>query len=185
MRQDHQPERRFFLLASGAAAIALTSAGCSRGAAIERQLELASFGDALKEMERLAKLGTMRQSAAWSWAQTIHHCAQSIEFSMRGFPAPRSAVFQHTLGAAAFSVFSWRGRMSHDLQEPIPGAPLLDAHADPAAALQRLRTAVADFQAFDKALQPHFAYGALSKKDYEHAHAMHLANHFSAFDTPA
>jgi hypothetical protein len=31
-------------------------------------------------------------------------------------------------------------------------------------------------------LMPHFAYGALDKADYEQAHAMHLANHFSAFE---
>lgn len=101
---------------------------------------------------------------------------------MSGFPAPRSAVFQRTVGAAAFEVFSWRGRMSHDLAEPIPGAPALDGTVAPAEALARLRAAVAAFQRWGGPLQPHFAYGALDKPAFEQAHAMHLANHLSAFD---
>jgi hypothetical protein len=184
MKSTHRIDRRTFLIASGVSAAALAGSGCSGAGKGDRQLVFASFGAALAELERLAKLGGMKQSAAWSWAQTLNHCAQSIEFSMSGFPVPKSAAFQNTLGAAAFKVFSWRGRMSHDLQEPIPGAPALDAHADAVVALQRLRAAIAAFQAFDKPLQAHFAYGQLSKADYEHAHAMHLANHFSAFDTP-
>jgi hypothetical protein len=75
--------------------------------------------------------------------------------------------------------------MSHDLSEPIPGAPALAKDADVAAGMARLRRAISDFQAFAKPLQPHFAYGELSKAEYEQAHAMHLANHFSAFDTGA
>ena len=46
---------------------------------------------------------------------------------------------------------------------------------DPAKAAQ-------DFAAHTGPLQPHFAYGALDKAQYEQAHAMHLANHLSAFD---
>ena len=60
---------------------------------------------------------------------------------------------------------------------------LLDAPApDAAAALARLRAAVQVFAAHTGPLQPHFAYGELSKAQYEQAHAMHLANHLSAFD---
>ena len=122
-------------------------------------------------------------ATAWSWSQTLEHCAQSIEFSLQGFPAPKSALFQNTLGAAAFNVFALRGRMSHNLAEPIPGAPALDASTpDASAALARLRKAVQDFAAHAGPLQPHFAYGALSRAQYEQAHAMHLANHLSAFD---
>ena len=37
------------------------------------------------------------------------------------------------------------------------------------------------FAASSKPLLPHFAYGDLSKQEYELAHAMHLADHPSAF----
>ena len=148
----------------------------------DRRLVLASLNEALRELDRLKSPQALPPATAWSWPQTLAHCAQSIEFSMTGFPAPKPRLFQLSAGAAAFSVFSWRGRMSHDLAEPIPGAPSLATSADDAVAIARLRQAVQAFQAWQGPLRPHFAYGNLSKSDFERAHAMHLANHFSAFD---
>ena len=150
-----------------------------------RQLVFAALDEAMQEVERLSAAGVraLQPAAAWNWSQTLVHCAQSIEYSLSGFPAPRSAVFQNTLGAAAFQVFSLRGRMSHNLAEPIPGAPALDAAVpDASAALARLRQAVQGFASHAGPLHPHFAYGSLSKAQYEQAHAMHLANHLSAFE---
>jgi hypothetical protein len=100
---------------------------------------------------------------------------------MSGFPELKSGLFQHTIGAAAIGVFMWRGRMKHDLSEPIPGAAALDAKAEPARAVERLRAAILKFANWSQPLQPHFAYGELNKQQYELAHAMHLANHLSAF----
>lgn len=151
----------------------------------DRQLVFGTLAGAMQEVERLAgaEVQPLAPATAWNWSQTLEHCAQSIEFSLQGFPAPKSALFQNTLGAAAFNVFALRGRMSHNLAEPIPGAPALDASTpDASAALARLRKAVQDFAAHAGPLQPHFAYGALSRAEYEQAHAMHLANHLSAFD---
>lgn len=184
MQNQLDAKRRAILIAAtGAAAAGL--AGCRGNSTEDRQLQFASLAAAEAELERLAQAGALASSAAWSWAQTLAHCAQSIEFSMAGFPQPKSALFQRTVGAAALGVFSWRGRMSHDLAEPIPGAPALDAAADPTQALQRLGGAIAAFRAWTGALRPHFAYGALGKQDYELAHAMHLANHLSAFRAKA
>ena len=151
----------------------------------DRQLVFGTLGEAMREVERLsaAPVRPLDPATAWNWQQTLEHCAQSIEYSLQGFPQPKSALFQSVLGAPAFQVFAWRGRMSHNLAEPIPGAPALDALApDATAALARLREAVQAFTAHAGPLQPHFAYGALDKAQYEQAHAMHLANHLSAFD---
>ncbi len=71
--------------------------------------------------------------------------------------------------------------MTHDLSEPIPGSPTLPVASPPDAALARLRASIASFRRWTNPLQPHFAYGALDKKAYEHAHAMHIANHLSQF----
>ncbi|WP_409523539.1 DUF1569 domain-containing protein [Nitrincola sp. MINF-07-Sa-05] len=106
---------------------------------------------------------------------------QAIEYSMTGYPLTKPQVFQSTVGATAFTVLSWYGRMTHDLDEPIPGAPLLGAANDVTAAVNRLKQAVQAFAHWMELLRPHFAYGELSKSEYELAHAMHLANHFSAF----
>ena len=150
-----------------------------------RQLVFAALGEAMQEVERLSAAGVraLEPATAWNWSQTLVHCAQSIEYSLSGFPAPRSVLFQNTLGAAAFHVFALRGRMNHNLAEPIPGAPALDAAVpDASAALVRLRQAVQGFAIHAGPLHPHFAYGPLSKVQYEQAHAMHLANHLSAFE---
>lgn len=173
----------------GAAGIAGAGYFLSRPST-DRQLVFTSVAEAMREVERLAAASAHTQAlepaTAWSWAETLEHCAQSIEFSLRGFPAPRSVLFQNTLGSAAFQVFALRGRMSHNLAEPIPGAPALSASAASASAmLARLRTAAQHFEDHTEPLQPHFAYGALSKAQYEQAHAMHLANHLSAFDVRA
>lgn len=186
------PRRAFLRFGAGLATVGAVAGGgyLLYRPANDRQLVFATVADAMREVERLASaaVGPLAPAPAWSWTQTLVHCAQSIEYSLQGFPAPKSALFQNTLGAAAFNLFALRGRMSHNLAEPIPGAPALDA-ATPAdapaqalAALARLRKAAQDFAAHTGPLQPHFAYGALGKVQYEQAHAMHLANHVSAFD---
>lgn len=181
------PGRRVFLATSaGAALVAAGAAGYFlHQPGNDRQLVFATLHDAMREAERLnaASVHALEPATAWTWAQTLVHCAQSIEYSLQGFPSPKSALFQSTLGAAAFKVFALRGRMSHNLAEPIPGAPSLEAQAtDASVAMARLRQAVQDFAVHTGALQPHFAYGALGRAQYEQAHAMHLANHLSAFD---
>ncbi|MES2974330.1 MAG: DUF1569 domain-containing protein [Pseudomonadota bacterium] len=186
MESRLNPTRREFLVSSAASGIALvtvSSAGCQ--ASGDRQLQFASLTAASEELARLAQAKGLDSSAAWSWAQTLEHCAQSIEYSLSGFPQPRSPLFQRTAGSAAYGFFAWRGRMSHDLAEPIPGAPVLAASDDSAIALARLRAAILRFEQWTGPLQPHFAYGALDKREYGLAHAMHLGNHFSAFRAKA
>jgi hypothetical protein len=107
----------------------------------------------------------------------FEHLAQSIEMSLDGFPQPKPAWFQATVGSAAFAFFGLRGRMSHGLTEPIPGAPELTQHEDWKPGAERLRVAVGRFKAHTGPLHPHFAYGALSRPDFARAHAFHIANH--------
>ncbi|MFG6416289.1 DUF1569 domain-containing protein [Roseateles sp. DC23W] len=121
------------------------------------------------------------QGNAWSLSQVLQHLAQSIEFSMQGYPVLKGAWFRSTAGSAAFSVFNARGQMSHDLAEPIPGAPALDASQTLALAVNRLLAAMDAFAQFNGTLRPHFAYGELTKPQYERAHLMHLANHWTQF----
>ena len=136
-----------------------------------------SIASALKAIEALAT--GWRTSGVWSLAQMLEHAAQSIKYSMQGFPEAKSAAFQLTVGKAAFAVFEARGAMSHSLSEPIPGAPALDAKASLEAAIARATKALRDFEAHSGALKPHFAYGALDKAQYTRAHLMHLANHWT------
>ncbi|AOW13068.1 hypothetical protein LPB72_19120 [Hydrogenophaga crassostreae] len=185
MKTQTLPTRRSIVV--GALALPATfsiggMAGCQGNSSLDRQLVFSSLAAAEQELQRLAAAKGLTSGTVWNWDQTLAHCAQSIEFSMQGFPEPKSKLFQSTVGSAAFGVFAWRGRMTHDLAEPIPGAPLLAAGDEGVVALERLQNAIAGFQQWTKPLQPHFAYGDLDKAQYELAHAMHLANHFSQFN---
>jgi len=136
-----------------------------------------SLDDVLRWLDRLERATRVRSTNTWTMRAVLDHLAQSIEMSLDGFPAPKSALFQATAGSAAFAFFKWRGRMSHGLTEPIPGAPQLAQLSDWQPGAARLRAAVTRFQSHTGALQPHFAYGALSRADFALAHAFHVANH--------
>nr|WP_322939871.1 DUF1569 domain-containing protein [Pseudomonas sp. s4] len=122
---------------------------------------------------------TLRSVRGWSPSQVFNHCAQSIDYSIDGYPELKPAWFRHSLGPAAFAVFSARGAMRHPLDEVIPGAAPLLEPASQADALQRLQMAFERFASHAGELQPHFAYGALSHAEYGQAHVMHLYNHLS------
>ena len=174
-------KRRQVLVSTGAIILGAAGPETAHAVATDRQVVFSTLVQAMQEVKALAGVRSLNSSTEWTFAQTLVHAAQSIEYSMTGFPQPKSSLFQHTVGAAAFAVFDLRGRMSHGLAEPIPGAPALDAATETYQALERLEIAVARFHAWSSALKPHFAYGELSKPAYERAHAMHLANHLSAF----
>lgn len=135
----------------------------------------ATIADARRWVQAIGS-GQATTTAGWPVAQVFEHCAQSIEYSLSGFPLARSALFQDTAGSLAFATFRRVGRMQHDLEEAIPGAPALVA-TDLSLAAQRLDAAFAAFEAHAGPLAPHFAYGALDKDQYTRAHLMHLANH--------
>lgn len=136
-----------------------------------------SLDDVQRWLDKLAKAQQVRSENAWKMRAVLEHLAQSVEMSLDGFPQPKSALFQSTAGSAAFAFFKWRGRMSHGLTEPIPGAPALTQADDWQPGAARLRAAVTRFQAHRGALQPHFAYGHLDHQDYARAHTFHVANH--------
>jgi len=128
-------------------------------------------------LDTLERARSVQATGAWPLSSVLDHLAQSIEMSMDGFPQPKGALFQMTAGRAAFAVFRARGKMSHGLAEPIPGAAPLDIGADWKPAAHRLRAAIARFENYPGKLKPHFAYGELDKADFALAHCMHIANH--------
>ncbi len=159
----------------GAAVAPALLAGCGMKPA-------APFADLASTLRLLQDLPpSARTAEGWPLAQVLVHAAQSIEFSLAGFPQPNSALFRATVGPLAFALFDARGRLSHGLTEPIPGAPAIDAATPLAPARDRLVKAFTDFDAHTGALQPHFAYGELDKGRYLRAHLMHLADHWQHF----
>jgi hypothetical protein len=167
--------RRRIALAVGAAGVLGTGALIATGTTRFRSLD-----EARQAVAPLAQQ-PLRTTGAWNLAQVMHHVAQSVEYSLDGFPEPKGALFQATAGAAAFALFDARGQMHHPLDQPIPGAPALPAAAPLPEAVARLLAALDRFDVHTGALQPHFAYGALDKPAYTRAHLMHLANHWAEF----
>jgi hypothetical protein len=161
--------RRHLLLAGAAAPL---SSACT----VKPVETFADIASALRALQALP--ATARTVEGWPLAQVLAHAAQSVEFSLSGFPQLKGAWFRATVGPAAFALFDARGRMSHGLTEPIPGAPALEATTALEAARERLVQALGRFDAHTGPLQPHFAYGALDKGAYARAHLMHLADHW-------
>lgn len=130
-------------------------------------------------MLELKQLPTDRLSSQghWSVSEILQHLAQSVRYSRLGYPQAKSALFQHTAGSAALNAFAAAGSMSHPLHEPIPGAPALRATVPNDVAMAELLDELALFVAWQGALAPHFAYGELTKQQYDCAHYLHIQNH--------
>lgn len=136
-----------------------------------------TIASALDKLDILNDRLPLRSTGEWGSYAILTHCAQSVECSMLGYPIQQHEIYQATIGKLAFSLFSTLGYMKHPLDEPIPGAPELEAHGNHGQALARLRKAYVDFEQYTGPLAPHFTYGELSKADYTRAHVMHLNNH--------
>ena len=167
--------RRQFITTSAVSAAGLAVAGAA-------WLNSPSTDAVLSLDETLAQLRamsgkTLLSEGLWTPAHVFNHNAQSIDFSMAGFPQAKRAFFQTMIGANAFAVFTAKRAMHHGLAEAIPGAPEIPNDDKTEAAIARLIDSISRFQGFSGVLHPHFAYGRLTKAQYELAHAMHFNNH--------
>ncbi|PKA06251.1 DUF1569 domain-containing protein [Leptospira ellisii] len=170
------------VLSLSAAGFAIANtAGCSSGpkGAADRNLKYPSLAKVLEELNTLEKSNIIEGYGTWDAGKIFLHCAQSIEYSVQGYPENKSALFQNTAGKLAFLKFSLFQKMSHDLEAPIPGAAEIRSDTDWKKSLSILRETILKFNAYGGELKPHFAYGNLTKEEYDLAHAMHIANHFS------
>ncbi|MCW7468803.1 DUF1569 domain-containing protein [Leptospira kanakyensis] len=120
----------------------------------------------------------IKLSGNWSVGKVFAHCAQSIEYSLKGYPEMKSAIFRGSIGKVAFSIFAFKNKMNHGLEEPIPGAEDISNATEVKAGIKRLIQAIDDFsKTKESSLRPHFAYGELTKEEYDVAHSLHIKNH--------
>ncbi|EMJ99674.1 DUF1569 domain-containing protein [Leptospira sp. WS58.C1] len=143
----------------------------------ERGIQFSKFSEVEIELAKLLQAKTVLPYGDWDPSQVLLHCAQSIYYSIKGYPENKSELFQNTLGKIAFWNFSRKGKMSHDLNAPIPGADVLQAGIPLSESILELKKAISTFSNYNGELAPHFAYGKLTKQEYELAHSMHIANH--------
>jgi hypothetical protein len=134
-------------------------------------MQLRTFDEVLAQLPAVEKAD--RPGLGWALA----HCAQSLEFSVNGFPTQKPAWFQKTIGRVVLGRFLKKGAMSHDVDAPIPGAADVDRSTPLADGAARLRAAIALFRGHSGELKPHVVYGTVDRAGYEAVHSMHIANH--------
>ena len=139
--------------------------------------------EAAKEEGRANSEGAVRAPTvirtAWPIPQVLEHCAQSIEYSITGYPKLMPWIFRATIGRMAKRKFLADGELSHDVAAPVLGAPGLSMR-DTRQAAARLRSAISSFRVHEGPFAPHLAYGPCTKEEYEALHSMHVADHLRA-----
>jgi hypothetical protein len=127
----------------------------------------------------LAALDELERAPPDGGAWPIGHCAQSIEYAVRGFPRPKPWIVRVVVGPLVLRRFLAAGAMSHDVTKAIDGADDVPRDVPFVEASRRLRAAIAEFRAASS-LRPHFVYGAVPRDAYERVQAMHVADHVRA-----
>ncbi|MCR9140633.1 MAG: DUF1569 domain-containing protein [bacterium] len=145
-----------------------------------REVRLTRLDQTVIDLRRVAAAESVELPGKWTPAHVFRHCAQSIEYSMSGYPKMNSWLFRNTIGPIAKSKFIGDGAMSHSLNDPIPGAPDIENTDDHAAAIEELIVVIERYVAYGDVLRDHFAFGEATHAEYEALHAMHIADHLSA-----
>ncbi len=163
--------RRHFLQASVLAPIAVILT--SKLVATLRPYPLSDILVQLRALppQRLISIGE------WNASQILQHCTQSIRYSIYGYPEAHSPWFQYSIGKLAVNAFAATGKLHHPLDEPIPGAPALEPALPNDVALRELIYTVQQFMDWQGEMQPHFAFGSLTKAQYYSVHYLHLQSH--------
>lgn len=119
----------------------------------------------------------LEPDSAWNLSQTLQHCAQTVRYSVTGYPRLKPALFRATAGALAKRVFLRRGAMKHSLTADIAGAPSLDADLPVPEAAAQLASAVTLFTTHTSPHALHPAYGRCTHAEFAALHTYHLAEH--------
>jgi hypothetical protein len=130
-----------------------------------------------------AETELLAPGSEWNLSQTIQHCAQTVRYSVVGYPALRPALFRATAGAVAKRLFLRRGAMRHPLGAEIEGAPPLVADLPVPAAVEQLAKAVSLFSGHTGTHAPHPAYGVCTHDEFARLHAMHIVEHLPGLTT--
>ncbi len=143
------------------------------------RLRFTSLAEAARAVERLEALpGLDLSHGTWSPARVLHHCAASIECSVRGFPRHKPWPVRALARRLVLPRFMSQGFMRHDLETGVPGLAERDPGPALGPALARLLAAIDEFNAA-ATLAPHAVFGEFTRDAYDRYHAMHLAEHLS------
>lgn len=171
--------RKSFLRLTAGVALAATVGGLTTGCGARgRNLKFSSLDQVLTELALLEANAPVALQQPWSLYKVLQHASQSMEYSMTGYPV-MDPPSRQTLAKLVFNYFRKQGYMYHDLGAVVPGAPEIPDDGPLEDGYLRLRNAISDFRNFTGELMPHFSYGQLTREEWEIAHSMHCADHFS------
>ena len=141
-------------------------------------MQLYTLQDAQAALDALAAAREVTSTTAWNAAQALTHCAQSIAYSVQGYPEYKPTLVRRTIGPVVVKRMLARETLGHGLTAPVPGAPPLDAAVTVASAVAEVRRAITLFENATT-LAEHFVFGRLDRAAFDRFHAMHLAEHLS------
>lgn len=149
-------------------------AGHETDALKRRRLNHLNFDEVLADVERLRQEGYERVGE-WELGQIADHLAGTIHGSIHGFPFQMPWVFRRFYGPSAFKKILEVRRLKSGVKLPPSARPPRDAPLAPA--VERLASAIREFEAHDGHLQEHPMLGKLSKEDWRQFHLIHCSHH--------
>ena len=140
-----------------------------------RPLQFATLAEVMPDVDRL--LQGHRTVGRWSLAQICNHLAQTLIYSIEGFPDRAPWLLRRTFGAFAKRHVLATGviREGGKLPERYLPRPGLDDRAEAEA----LRGALHLYSAHPGPLADHPLFGPLDRAEWTRIHCVHSAHHLS------
>jgi hypothetical protein len=148
-----------------------------------RRLDIRDFDAVIRDVEALAAGGYDR-AGRWDLAQVCGHLAEWMRYPLDGFPRPPLPI-RLMLGTLRTTIGRRKLRTIVETRSMKSGAPTLRESVpapggDEAAAVERLRQAVARFRAHAGPLHPSPLFGVMDHQTATQLQLVHCAHHLSA-----
>lgn len=146
-----------------------------------RTLRFQTLTEAAAELDRIEKAVSVHATGLWSYPQILDHLADAFESSISTYPSLVPAFIRKTLGKLIYTRMVNNGFMSSG--SPNPSAPKVRKEGDARISMKRLRKAMSRFESHKGEMAVHPMFDVLSKEQFAHLHAMHMANHLGFVET--
>lgn len=115
----------------------------------------------------------------WSMYHTLVHCAETIEYSMNGYPEMKPAFLRATVGKLAIKKFLRQGYMKHSLVADVAGGRKIKEDGSFEEGKNILLSMIDEFLNYKGKFAPHLLFGNLSREEYDQYFVLHIQDHFS------
>lgn len=153
-----------------------------------RNLKFENLNQVADDIQNLIDRG-YQASGQWNLTQTCHHLADWMEFPVRGFLKPPLVVgwmlwlVKITMGRKLLSKTLESGTMKDgtptDPRTVHTELPAEETHQLQMEALNRVRSAISEFQQYDGPIHASPVFGPMDKPTAEALQCVHCAHHLS------